>query len=145
VLSATLKAGIFGVLLGIIPLLGSVLTGVLTVFLYYRGGSGTRLTARSGSRLGASGGAVAFAISGLFTIIQIFVFHAQKESEDALLRFVAAMGVDPTSAEIQTGIHVLFTPWGMTISFLFGLIFAVALAAIGGALAAAILRPRSGR
>jgi hypothetical protein len=141
--SAALKAGIVGVLLGIIPLIGSVLIGGLTVFFYYRSGGSPRLNAHSGSQLGACGGAVAFVISGLFTVIDIFVFHAQKESEEAMLRLMASIGADTASPGIQAGIHALFTPWGMTMSFLFGLIITVALAAIGGAIGASFFSPRT--
>jgi hypothetical protein len=141
--SAAIRSGILGVFLGIIPLLGGVLTGALAVFFYQRRARGVALTARSGSRLGASGGAVAFAISALSTVVEVFVFHAQKDSEDAMLKLAATLGANPSSPEIQASIHSLFTPSGMVIAIVFGMIVAVGFAAIGGAVAAAIFRPRS--
>jgi len=39
-------------------------------------------------------------------------------------------------------VHELFTPSGLAISLPFALILTVAMAAIGGAIAAAILKPR---
>jgi hypothetical protein len=142
--SAAIWSGIGGVFLGIIPLLGGVLTGALAVFYYQRRARGSALTARFGSRLGASGGAVAFGISALFMVVEVFVFHDQKNSEDAMLKLAAALAGNPVSPEIQASIHSLFTPSGMAIAIVFGMIVAVALAAIGGAVAAAIFRPRAG-
>ncbi len=140
--SAAFKAGLFGILLGMIPLIGNVLTGALAVFFYRRAGR-VPLNAGSASRLGGAAGAVAFAISSLFTIVQVFVFHAQKESEEAMLKFMASLGVDAANPDIQSSMHRLFTPSGMAVAIVFGMIVAVGLAAIGGALAAAVFRPRS--
>ena len=141
-LAAALKAGFFGVLLGMVPLVGNILTGSIAV-LFYRRAGGASLASGPGSRLGGAAGAVAFAISAAFTVIQVFVFHAGKESEEAMLRLMKAIGVDPANPEILDSIHRLFTPSGMAIAIVFGMIIAVALAAIGGALASAVGRPRS--
>lgn len=138
---AALKAGILGVLLGIIPFLGIALTGALAVF-FYRRGNRIPLSPGLGSRLGGAAGAVSFLISAAFTIVQVFVFHAYKQSEDGLLKLLTVLGVDPADSRIQAMVHELFTPSGMAISLPFGLILTVAMAAIGGAIAAAILRTR---
>jgi len=138
---AALLAGIVGVFLGIIPFLGIVLAGALAVFFYQRGG-GLPLTPASGSRLGGAAGAVAFMISATMMIVRVFVFHAQREYEQAFARITQAFGVNPADPEIQDMLRRLFTPSGMVITLLFSLALAVAMAAIGGAVAAAILRPR---
>ena len=60
---AAIKAGLLGVLIAIIPLLGIVLTGALAVY-FYRRENGFVLPAALGSRLGGAAGVVAFAING---------------------------------------------------------------------------------
>jgi hypothetical protein len=134
------KAGILGVLLGIIPLLGSVLTGVIAVWFYRRAG-GIPRNASPGARLGAGAAALAFAISALFTAVQVFVFHAQKESEEAMIKILGNIGANLADPELQASIHRLFTPSGMVFSIVLGLIVSVALGALGGAVAASS-RPR---
>lgn len=138
---AALKAGILGILIGIIPFLGIALTGALAVF-FYRRGTRVPLNPGLGSRVGGAAGAISFLISAAFTIIQVFVLHAYKESEEGLLKLLTVIGADPTDARIQTMVHELFTPSGLAISLPFALILTVAMAAIGGAIAAAILKPR---
>lgn len=141
--SAIIKAGLLGVLVGIIPLLGSVLTGVIAVWLYRRGGGSYR-TAGLGARLGAAAAGLAFAISGLFTAVQVFVLHAQLQSEEAMRKLLSALGADLSDPEIQASIHRLFTPSGMLVSIILGLLVALALGAFGGAVAASS-RPRPRR
>lgn len=138
--SAVVKAGILGVLLGFIPLLGSVLTGVLAVWFYRRAGA-TPGSARPGARLGGAAAALAFAISASFTVVQVFVFHAQKESEEAMLKFLGNIGANLADPELQASLHRLFTPSGMAFSILLGLIVSAVLGAVGGAIAASS-RPR---
>ncbi len=139
---AALLAGVIGLLLGAIPFLGIVLTGALAVYLYRRGG-GLRLTASSGSRLGGAAGAVTFAISAVLMVVRIVVFHALQEYQDAMLKVARAFGLNSSDPEVQSMIHRLSTPSGLAIALLFSLVIGVALAAIGGAVASALLYPRS--
>ena len=139
---AALLAGVIGVLLGAIPFLGIVLTGALAVYLYRRAG-GLRLTASSGSRLGGTAGAVTFAISAVFMVVRIVVFHALQEYQDAMLKVARTFGLNSSDPEVQGMIHRLSTPSGLAIALLFSLVLGVALAAIGGAVASALLYPRS--
>jgi len=138
---AIVKAGLLGVFIGIIPFLGFLITGVLAVWFYRRAGGGA-LTAGIGSRIGGTAGGLATAISGLYTVVQIFIFHAAKTSEEGLTKVLTMFGVDPADPRTQAMIHDLFTPSGIVLSLVFGLILSVALAAIGGALAAAMFRSR---
>ena len=138
---AAIQAGVLGLLISVIPFLGIVLTGALAVYLYRRAG-GLSLTASSGSRLGGAAGAVTFAISSVFMTIRIFVFHALQEYQDVMLRVAQAMGLNSSDPEVQEMIHRLSTPSGLAITLLFSLVIGVALAAIGGAVASAVLHPR---
>ncbi len=141
---AALKAGVLGVFIGMIPLLGIVLTGALAVY-FYRRESRFVLPAALAARLGGAAGVVAFAINALLIAIRIFVFHAQQEYIDLLTRFAHTVGANAADPDFQATIHNLFTPSGLAITFLFGMIFTVALASVGGALASLFMRPRNTR
>ena len=141
---AALKAGVLGVFIGMIPFLGMVLTGALAVFFYRRENDVSPPTAL-GSRLGGAAGVVAFAINALMITIRIFIFHAQQEYIDAILKITQKFGANAADPDIQASIHNLFTPSGLVITFFFGMIFTVVLASVGGALASLLLRPRNTR
>ena len=141
---AALMAGVLGVFVQMIPLLGIVLTGTLAVF-FYRRESRIVLPPALGSRLGAAAGVVAFAINSLLITVRIFVFHAQQEYLDFLTRFAHTVGANAADPDFQAGIHSLLTPAGLAITFLFGMIIAALFASVGGALASLFLRPRNPR
>ncbi len=141
---AALKAGVLGVFIGMIPFLGIVLTGALAVF-FYRRENGFALPTALGSRLGGAAGVVAFAINALLITIRIFVFHAQQEYIDVILKIAQRLGANTADPDLQASVHNLFTPSGLAITFLFGMIFTVVLASVGGALASLFLRPRNPR
>ena len=141
---AALKAGVLGVFIWVIPLLGIVLTGALAVF-FYRRENGFTLPAGLGSRLGGAAGVVAFAIRALYIAIRIFVFHAQQEYIDIIVKITQRMGANATDPDMQAGIHYLFTPAGLAISFFFVMIVVVVLTSVGGALASLFLRPPNSR
>jgi len=140
---AALKAGILGVFVGMIPVLGIVLTGSLAVF-FYRRERGLAPATRIGSRLGAAAGVVAFAINSALVAIRVFVLHAQQEYIESVLKIAQAVGYNPADPEIQNAVHNLFTPPGMALTFFFGMIFTIALAALGGAIAAVVMRRSPG-
>jgi hypothetical protein len=139
---AALKAGVLGVFISMIPLLGIVLTGALAVF-FYRRESRFVLPAALAARLGGAAGVVACAINALLITIRIFVFHAQQEYVDAILKVAQRFGANAADPDIQAGIHNLFTPSGLAFTFFFGMIVTVVLASVGGALASLFLRPRN--
>ena len=140
---AAIKAGVLGVFVGMIPFLGIVLTGALAVYFYKRD-RGLVLPAALGGRLGGAAGVVAFAINAVLITIRIFVFHAGQEYVDFLSRFAQAIGANPADPEIQTSLHNMLTPSGLAITFFFGMVIAVVLASIGGAVASLVMRPRDG-
>ncbi|MGA8540020.1 MAG: hypothetical protein WB566_11005 [Terriglobales bacterium] len=141
---AALMAGVLGVFIQMIPLLGIVLTGALAVF-FYRRERRIALPAAVASRLGGAAGVVAFAINAVLITVRIVVFHAQQEYIDFLTRFAHTVGANAADPDFQAGIRSLLTPAGLAITFLFGLIIAAVLASMGGALAALFLRPRNPR
>ncbi len=142
---AALKAGLLGVFLGMIPLLGIVLTGALAIF-FYRRESGFTLPPALASRLGGAAGIVAFAVNALLVTVQIFFFHAQQKYAEQIMNIAQKFGANVADPEVLANIHNLFTPAGLAFTFLFGMIFAVVLASVGGALASLFMRsgnPRS--
>jgi len=141
---AALKAGVLGVFLGMIPFLGIALTGAAAVFLYRRE-SGFVLPTAFASRLGGAAGVVGFAINALLIAIRIFVFHAQQEYTELILKFAQRFGANAADPDFQASIHHLFTPSGLVVTLFFGMILTVVLASIGGALASLFLRPRTPR
>jgi hypothetical protein len=141
---AAVKAGVLGVFIGIIPVLGVVLTGALALY-FYRRESGSLLPTNLGARLGGAAGVVTFAINAVFVSIRIFVFHAQQESIDDFIKTAQRFGLNVTDPDMQSIIHSMFTPAGLALTFVFGMIFVVALASGGGALAAMFQRSGDGR
>ena len=141
---AALKAGVLGVFIGIIPLLGVVLTGALAVF-FYRRENGFVLPAGLGSRVGGAAGVVAFAINAILLTIRIFVFHGQQEYIDFLTQVAHSAGVNAADADFQAVLHSLLTPSGLATSLFFWMIISVVLASVGGALASMCLRPSNTR
>jgi len=136
---AAVKAGVVGIFVGMIPLLGIILTGSLAAYFYKRE-KGFAPAPAIGSRLGGAAGVVSFGINSLLIVIRFFAFHAQQEYIDTMLKLAQAVGYNPADPEIQAAVRNLFTPEGLMLTFFFGLIFTVVLAALGGALAALVLR-----
>lgn len=137
-----IQAGLLGLLISMLPFLGIVLTGALAVVLYRRAG-GSALSAGAASRLAAAAGTVTFAISAFFMVVRIVVFHAQQEYQDAMVKVAQAFGLDPKGPDVQEMIHMLATPTGLALTLFFSFVIGIALAAIGGALAASLGRPHS--
>ncbi len=131
---AALWAGSLGTFIGIIPVIGIVLTGALAVYLYRRA-SKISPPPGMGARLGAAAGIVLFAVNAIF-IIPIIVMHAQKECIDAATQLMQKFGIDTSNAQFQASIGDLFTPAGLAKSF----VIAIVLAAVGGALGAMVMR-----
>jgi MFS family permease len=139
---AALKAGLLGVFIGMIPVLGIVLTGSLGVF-FYRRAKGTAPATRIGARVGAAAGVVSFAINSLMIVVRIFSLHAQQEYIDAVTKVAQAVGYNTADPLIQASIRNLVSPAGLALTFFFGMAFTVLLSALGGALAALLFRPSS--
>jgi len=142
---AALKAGVLGVFIAVFsPFLGIVLAGVLAVFLYRRERKFV-LPVALGLRLGGAAGVVAYALYSAFLTSLIFVTHSQQKYIDDAIAAARKFGVGPADPDFQASIHALRTPAGLAFVFFFGMIIAVALASVGGALACLFLRPRDPR
>jgi MFS family permease len=140
---AAIKGGVLGFFVSmIIPVLGVILTGWLAVY-FYRREKGLVPAPGIGSRLGGAAGVVAFAISSLLMVVRIFIFHARQEFIDNLLKVAQALGYNTADPDLQSAMHSLFTPSGLALTLVLGMIFAVLLAAAGGALASVALRHRT--
>jgi hypothetical protein len=136
---AALKAGLLGVIIGIIPFLGILLTGALAV-VFYRRKKRSDVPAALGARLGGGAGFVVFAVNALFTI-PIIVFHAQQQCVDSVVQVAQKYGIDTAAPQFQASIRSIFTASGLATFF----IFAVALASFGGVLAATLFRSGNSR
>ena len=121
-----------------------VLTGSLAVY-FYRRDKGSPPAAGVGWRVGAAAGVVAFAINSLLLIIRVVVLHGQQQYVESITKVAQMVGYNPADPDIQAGIHNLVTPGGMALTFFFGMIFTVVLAAVGGAMAALVFRPSTRR
>jgi hypothetical protein len=136
---AALKAGVLGIIVSMIPLLGVVLTGALAVY-FYRRESRLALPAGLGARLGAAAAIVTFGISAFLLVIRIFVFHGQQEYIKSLTQIAQGMGINAADPDFQAGIHNLFTPAGLVMTFFFWMLITVVLGLAGGALASLLQR-----
>jgi hypothetical protein len=141
---AALKAGLLGVFIGLIPVLGIVLTGSLAVF-FCRRASGVAPSTRIGWRVGAAAGVVSFAVNSFIVVIRVFVSHAQQQYIEAITKMAQTFGYNTADPDIQASIRNLLTPSGMALTLFFGMLFTVVLAALGGAIAALLFRPSSRR
>jgi uncharacterized membrane protein YeaQ/YmgE (transglycosylase-associated protein family) len=131
---SALKAGGLGVFAAMIPVIGILVTGWLAVY-FYRRETGFAPAARICARIGAAAGLVVYAVNALFTIL-IIVFHAQQQVLDGLVKMAEKLGINTATAEFQASVQQLFTPAGLVKSF----IAALVVSALGGALAALVLR-----
>ncbi len=133
---SALKAGAIGTFIGMIPVLGIVLTGSLSVY-FYRRKTGSYPPVAIGARLGAAAGIVLFALNAIL-IIPIIMLHAEKECIDSLSQMAQKFGIDTASPQFQTTVRDLFTLSGLARSFVLALI----LTSVGGVLCALLLRQR---
>lgn len=139
---AALKAGVMGgVVAAVSPLLGVLLAGTFAVF-FYRREKGFAPPIGVGSRAGGAAGVISFAINYLIFVIGVFAWHRQQEYTEQMVKLWQKLGVNLSDPDVQNTIHILFTPAGIALTFFVGMIFAVALAAAGGALTALFLRRR---
>jgi len=136
---AVLWAGLLGVFIGAIPIVGILLTGGLAVF-FYRRKSGLGVPASLGVRLGGAAGVVVFAIGALFAVT-IIAMHAQQQCVDAMVSTLQKFGADTADPRVQASLRDVFTPSGQLMSFLVTVVFA----AIGGAIASVFMGPRNPR
>jgi len=142
-LRAALKAGALGGVVGmILPPVGLVLAGTVAVFSYRRE-RGLFLGARIGWRVGGAAGALAFAIDYVLEIVRIFTTHSQQQIIDQAVKTWQSLGVNSNDPGFQTGMRMLFTPGGMLIGLVSGMLIAALVAGLSGWITAAIITPRT--
>ncbi len=140
---SALKAGALGGIVGmVVPLLGLMLAGSVAVYLFRRE-KGVVPGARTGGRVGGAAGIVLFAIDYVRLIVEIFVLHGQQEYVEGAQKVWQALGFNPNDPAIQASIHNAFTVTGLTVAFVFGLIFTVVMAGLVGAVAAWFMRSQA--
>jgi hypothetical protein len=140
---AALKAGALGGVIGmILPPVGLVLAGTMAVFSYRRE-RGLFLGGRIGWRVGGAAGAIAFAIDYVLEIVRIFTTHSQQQFIDQAVKTWQSLGVDPGDPGFQAGVRMLFTPAGMLIGLIFGMLVAALVAGLSGWITTAIIAPRT--
>ena len=103
------------------------------------------LPAALAARVGGAAGVVVFAINALLITVRIFCFSRPAGIHRCLVKVAQRFGVNAADPDIQASIRNLFTPSGLALTFFFGMIFTLALASIGGALASLFMRPRGPR
>jgi hypothetical protein len=142
---SALKAGALGGVIGVIAApLGVVLAGTLAVF-FFRREKGFVPPVRLGWWIGTAAGVVTFAIDYGLMLIQIFVQHAQQDYIQKVLKMWQDLGANTSDPSIQASIHILFTPLGLVLTFVFGLILPALLAGVSGAVSAKIMAPGTRR
>ena len=138
---AALLAGLLGLLTTtVIPLLGIVLTGALAIF-FYRFFGGESLLMALAARLGAAAWTVSFAIFCFFYVTS--VVFARSQVEEQMIKRVQALGGDMPLAQVQEAVRFVLSPVGLSLTLLVYFGIGVALAAIGGAVAASLGRGRA--
>ncbi len=122
--------------------------GFLAVLFYRRRSPGAALSPGMGARLGMVGGVLGFAMSAVFTAVEILVFHSGSQLRTALLERIEQSALRTPDPQAQQFVTYLKSPPGLALVLALGLVgmFLVFLifSALGGALAAA-LQPRKGR
>ena len=141
-------SGLVAAVLMLVPLggfgLGMLLAGSLSVLLYRRRNPISELTPGMGARLGAASGGMGFAIFGIFTAIEVLVFHSGGELHTALVEAVQQSAARTTDPQAQQVLDYLKSPAGLALVMIMGLavmlVAFLVFSSIGGAIAAFLLR-----
>ncbi len=150
-LPAVAISGFIAAILMLVPLgaygLGMLAAGFLCVILYRRRNPTSELTPGSGARLGAACGAMGFTFFGIFTAIEVLVFHSGGELHAALLQAVQQSASRTTDPQAQQMLDYLRSPSGLALVMGMGLavmfVMFLVFSSLGGALSAYLLRRRS--
>ena len=141
-------SGFLAAVLMLVPLgafgLGMLIAGFLCVVLYRRRNPGVDPTPGSGARLGAATGAVGFTFFGLFTAVEVLVFHSGGELHAALLEAVEKSAARTADPQAQQMLDYLRSPSGLALVMVMGLavmlVMFLVFSSLGGALGAYLLR-----
>jgi hypothetical protein len=147
--SAALAGLIAGALM-FVPLgafgLGMIAAGVLVVLFYRRRHPFGILTAGTGAQLGLISGIFGFAIFGIFSAVEVLVFHTGGELRAALLEAVQQSASRTSDPQAQQILDYLKSPPGLALVMALGLavmfVGFLVLSSLGGAVTVAVLRRR---
>jgi len=150
-LPATALAGVISAMLMFVPLgafgLGMAAGGILAVLFYRRRSPGADVTPGMGARMGCLTGALGFGIFGVFTAIDVLVFHSGGELRAALLEAIQQSAARSSEPQAQQLLDYLKSPAGLALMMGLGLVLMLIvfliLSSLGGAVAAALLRRRN--
>jgi hypothetical protein len=126
---------------------GMLAAGFLSVVLYRRRNAIAELTPGAGARLGAATGGMGFAFFGIFTAIEVLVFHSGGELHQALLEAVRQSAARTSDPQAQQMIEYLRSSSGLALVMAMGMAVMLAMflvfSSLGGALSAYLLRRKS--
>lgn len=144
-LAGLIAAGLMFIPLGAFGL-GMIAAGVLAVLFYRRRNPLGSLTPGIGARLGALSGILGFGMFGIFTAVEVLVFHSGGELRAALLEAVQQSVARTSDPQARQMLDYLKSPPGLALVMALGLavmfVFFLILSSIGGALGAVLLRRR---
>jgi hypothetical protein len=124
--------------------LGMLAAGSLSVLLYRRRNPIANLTPGMGAQLGAASGGLGFAIFGIFTAVEVLVFHSGGELHAALVEAVQQSAARTTDPQAQQVLDYLKSPSGLALVMVMGLavmlVAFLVFSSIGGAIAAFLMR-----
>ena len=133
-------------LLGLKPLVTMLGGGVLAVTFYRYRNPLTSIRPGVGARLGALAGLLGFGISTVLGAFFVALFNKGAELRSLIQEGIQQSAARYSGPEYQSALDFMRSPAGMAFMMVFGLIFLlvsfVALSAIGGAVAAALLGRR---
>jgi len=134
------------ILLGLNPLVGMLSVGFLAIVFYRQGRSGASVRPGNGARLGALSGLICFAMTSIIAALKTLVLHEGMEIRQALVTAVNQAAARTSDPQALAVLERFRSPEGLEFLMIFGLLFglvaAIALAAVSGAMGAAILGPR---
>lgn len=130
-----------------VPLLAVLGAGCLSVIFYRTRNPAWRANARSGAQLGALGGLLFSAISGVFAALVVVLLQAGGEVRQQMidgLQQVASRSNDP---QMQAALEFLKTPEGLAVKVMAGValvaVLSIAVGGVAGALTASLLGRRN--
>ena len=143
-------AGLISAGLMLIPLgafgLGMISAGVLAVLFYRRRHPNGTLSASMGARLGLVSGVLGFAISAVFTAIEMLVFHSGGEVRAEMLERIEQYALQTSDPQAQQYLTYLKSPAGLALIMASGMVVTLFVflifSSLGGALAATMQRRR---
>jgi hypothetical protein len=133
-------------LLGLHPFVAMVSVGFLAVIFYRQRRPEIMIKAGSGAGIGSLAGLIWFAMSSVFEVVTVTLFHKGPELHAAILAKIQETASQTTDPQVLALFDRVKTPEGFEFLMLAGLVFAffasIVLGGLGGALGGVILGRR---